>query len=259
MKIRSLLLILLSLGWQPIQAQLNESDTVKFQLRTSLTGNYQQGNVNVLTIRSRLEFSYSPVKDFVLKSQNSSLYQELGNKKADNDIFSRNYIYYKPQKRLYPFGIAYISANYRRRIDTRLFAGAGLTYQVINKKWHVFKISGSTVYETTRFNGKSYNEAGYNGNDRINLWRGTLYAGGWNYILHKHLRLYYDAYWQPAFNNTNNYRTQFDLGLDFLLWKGLSFNTLYTYTHENVAATGVKTDDKILTFGLAYAFKIKHP
>jgi Protein of unknown function, DUF481 len=241
-----------------VSAQLNESDTVKFQLRTSITGNYQQGNVNILTIRSRIDFTFSPIRDFVFKSQNSSLYQEFSSKKADNDIFSRNFIYYKPQRRVYPFGIAFISTNYRRKIDSRMFAGAGITYQFLNKTYHVIKLSANAVYETNRFKGTVYNYSKYNGSNKINLWRGTLFAGGWNYLLNKKLRFYYDAYWQPAFNDKNNYRTQFDIGLDFPIWKGLNFNALYTFTHENVTIVNIKQEDKILTFGLAYNLKIKH-
>jgi Protein of unknown function, DUF481 len=237
-------------------AQLNESDTIKFQLRTSLTGNYQQGNVNIITIRSRIDFTYTPVKEFVFKSQNSSLYQEFSSKKADNDIFSRNYFYYKPQRKIYPFAIAYISSNFRRKIDTRLFAGAGITYQLLNKTYHVIKLSSNAVYETNKLKGTIYNHEEYNGSNKINLWRGTLYVAGWNYLFNNRLRFYYDAYWQPAFNNKNNYRTQFDLGVDFPFWKGLNFMALYTFTHENVVIANIKQEDKILTFGLAYNLKI---
>ncbi|MBX9782709.1 MAG: DUF481 domain-containing protein [Chitinophagaceae bacterium] len=212
----------------------------------------------MFAIRSKIDFSYSPVKNFVFKSQNNSLYQEFGSKKADNDIFSRNFLYYKPQKKIYPFGIAYISTNYRRKIDTRLFAGAGVTFQLLNKTYHVIKFSANAVYETNKFNGTSFNYGEYNGSNKINLWRGTLFAGGWNYLLNRKLRFYYDAYWQPAFSNKNNYRTQFDIGADFPVWKGLSFNALYTFTHENVTVINVKQEDKILTFGLAYNLKIKH-
>lgn len=240
-----------------VNAQINESDTLKLQLRTSLTGNYQQGNVNILTIRSRLDLTYSPVKHFVFKSQNSSLYQEFSSKKADNDIFSRNYIYYRPQKKLYPFGIAYISANYRRKINTRLFAGGGITYQLLNKTYHVIKLSANAVYETNTFKGTVYNYSNYNGSNTINLWRGTLFIGGWNYLLEKRLRLYYDGYYQPAFNNKNNYRTQFDIGVDFPVWKGLNFTSLYTFTHENIVIQEVKQDDKIVSFGVSYNFKTK--
>lgn len=252
-----LLFIILSMSMGKSFAQLNESDTTKFQLRASVTGNYQQGNVEVLNIKSKLDFTYSPYKNWVLKSQNSSLYQAFYSVEADNDIFSRNYIYYQPQHKVYPFAIAYISTNYRRKIDNRYFAGAGITYQLINKKKNVLKLSASTVYETTNFKSNTYNYNEYNGDDKINLWRGTLYVGGWNYLLEKHIRLYYDAYWQPAFNNSNNYRTQVDVGVDFPIWKGLSFNAVYAFTHENVMIEKVKQEDKILTFGIAYNLKAK--
>lgn len=237
--------------------QLNEADTSKFQLRAGVTGNYQQGNVEVLTIKSKLEFTYSPTKSWVLKSQNSSLYQAFFGVKADNDIFSRNYIYYNPQRKVYPFAIAYISANFRRKIDIRYFTGAGLTWQAINTKNNVLKFSASAVYEATKFKVSSYNYPEYDGDSNITCWRGTLYLGGWNYLLKEHVRLYYDAYWQPAFNNRNNYRTQFDIGADIPIWKGLSFNMLFAYTHENVVAEKIKQDDKIVTFGLAYNIKTK--
>ncbi|HRH50319.1 MAG TPA: DUF481 domain-containing protein [Panacibacter sp.] len=257
MKGQLLNVIFFLLGLGKSFAQLNESDTAKFQLRTSVTGNYQQGNVEVLNIKSKIDFSFSPHKNWVIKSQYSSLYQAFYSAKADNDIFSRNYIYCSPQKKVYPFGIAYISTNYRRKIDTRYFAGAGITWQSINTKNTVVKFSASTVYENTKFTANNYNFAEYNGDKNINLWRGTLYAGGWSYLLEKHIRLYYDAYWQPAFNNSNNYRTQIDIGADFPIWKGLSFNALYAFTHENVVIEKVIQEDKILTFGIAYLLKVR--
>lgn len=131
-KVFILLIFLMSKG--KLFAQLNESDTIKFQLRASVTGNYQQGNVEVLNIKSKIEFSFSLVESWVVKSQNSSLYQAFYSVEANNDIFSRNYIYYKPQRKIYPFAIAYISSNFRRKIDNRSFFGTGITWQVFNKK-----------------------------------------------------------------------------------------------------------------------------
>lgn len=252
---RKLITIFFLLSVFLVKAQINESDTVKFQIRTSFTGNFQKGNVEILTLKSKLEFTLVPVKNWVFKSQNSGLYQEFSENKADNDIFSRNYLYFKPNKKLYPFIISYLSSNFRRKIDSRYFIGAGLTYQIINNNKNVLKFSASTIYENTQYKTTSYNFEEYNDNDRISLWRGTVYLGGWNYILEKKIRVYYDAFYQPAFNNNNNYRTQADVGFDFPLWKGLSFNTLYTITHENVTPIKIKKDDKILTFGFAYNFK----
>lgn len=239
-------------------AQINESDTTKIQIRASFSGNTQKGNIDVLTLRSRLELTYAPVKSLVFKSQNSSLYQAFYKVKADNDVFSRNYLYFQPQHKAYPFAIAYISSNYRRKINLRYFTGLGLTWQVVNRPNLVLKASASTVYENTQFDGVVYNYPEFDGNKKIQVWRGTLYTGGWAYLTHHKIRLFYDAYWQPAFNNPNNYRTQYDLGVDFSIWKGLSFNTLYTFTHENVVVQKIKPEDKILTFGIAYNLKAKH-
>ncbi len=93
MKQQMLLWALCLFGSVQASAQLNESDTLKFQLRISVSGNYQTGNVAVFALRNRIDFSVSPVKNWVFKSQNSSLYQAFYGKKADNDLFSRNYLY----------------------------------------------------------------------------------------------------------------------------------------------------------------------
>lgn len=238
-------------------AQINESDTLKFQIKTSLTGNYQTGNIEVLTIKGKLDLAAKLSKDFVYKSQNSTLYQEFYNKEADNDIFSRNYVYYRPQNKVYPYAIGYVSTNYRRKVDLRYFAGAGVTYQLIQTKNNVLKLSGNIVYEQTKFNATAYNDNYYNGTNRIKLWRASAFISGWSWILENHLRLSYDAYWQPALDHSKNYRTQMDLGLDFPIWKGLSATALYTYTHENVVPITTKTTDNILTFGFNYALKTK--
>lgn len=251
------ILTMLLLSLSKSFAQLNESDTAKFQLRASLTGNYQQGNVDMLNIRSRLDFTFLPNKNWVLKSENSSLYQSFFSVEADNDIFSRNYIYFKPQQKVHPFAIAYISTNYRRKVDNRYFAGLGAAYQIIKTNKNLLTFAAGAVYEETKFTNNLYNYKEYNGDNNIKLFRGNLYVGGSHYFLEKHIRLYYDAYWQPAFKSRTNYRTQVDIGINFPAWKGLSFNTIYSFTHENLVVEKVKQEDQILTFGIAYNLKVK--
>jgi hypothetical protein len=46
-----------------IQAQLNESDTARMQMRAGITGACKQGNVELLTLRSRLEMTSQSGKD----------------------------------------------------------------------------------------------------------------------------------------------------------------------------------------------------
>lgn len=239
-----------------VAAQINESDTLKFQLRATLTGNFQRGNVNVTSIRSKLDFSYSPLNNWVFKSQNSSLYQSFA-AKADNDIFSRNFLYFNPKNRIYPYAISFISTNYRRKINSRLFAGVGGTWQVVNQKHHILKLSANAVYENTKFNGSTFNFSELNGADESRVWRGTVFLTGLHNLFEKYIRLYYDAFWQPAFANSNDYRYEYEIGLDFPVWKGFSFNCLYSYKHENVVVNKIKQDDKMLTFGIAYNIKRK--
>ncbi len=242
---------------QYLAAQINESDTVKFQQRFSVTGLYQTGNVELFTIRTKFDASFTPSKQWVFKTQNNSLYQAFGKVKADNDLYSRNYLYYQPTKKIYPFVIAYVSANYRRKVDVRSFAGIGLTYQLKHTASTVIKLSANTVYETTRFNGSVFNQKKYDGSNSIKLWRATLYSGGWQYLAHRKVKLYYDVFYQPAFDNVSNYRVQLEAGADLQVWKGFALNVLYTLTHENVVLQNIQLQDRILTFGLVYQLKIK--
>ncbi|HRH59076.1 MAG TPA: DUF481 domain-containing protein [Chitinophagaceae bacterium] len=237
-------------------AQINESDTVKFQMRASLTGNYQKGNVEILSLRSKLDASYAPgKKNFVFKSQNSSLYQAFYSNKVDNDLYSRNFIYYKPEHTVYTLGIAFISTNYRRKVSIRYFTGGGVTYQPLHTKDHVIKIAFNAIYEQTKFKDTVYNFSEYNGSNKIDVVRTTLFLGGWSYLLQKHLRLFYDVYWQPSINNKNNYRLQVDFNADYPLWKGLFFTAAYTFSHDNIVVDKIKQEDRILSFGLAYNLK----
>ncbi len=237
------------------KAQLNESDTAKFQLRAGATGAWQQGNVALMVVRTRLEMVSNSHKPLVFKTQNNSLYQAFGGRKADNDINSRNYLYWKPNHSVYPFAMAYLQTNYRRQIDFRWFAGAGLTWQLVQKPLTNLKLSGSLVKESTSFSNNQYNESAYNGSDEIDLWRGTVYLSGWHRLFKEKLKLYYAAYWQPGLGEVPNNRAQLDAGLDFPVWKGLNFLVQYSMSYEQVVATAVEQDDRILTFGISYQLK----
>ena len=236
------------------RGQLNESDSLRLQGKAALTGNIQRGNVDLLLVRSRLEFTVVPFRHFVFKSQNSSLYQEFSGRKADYDLFSRNYLYYQPKHIIYPFAISYLSSNFRRKVSSRFFAGAGITVQVLRRPGHSIKISGSTVYEESRFRGNQFNVIRYSGSNRISVWRSTTYIAGSHQFFNRRLRLNYDAYWQPVWGYAVNNRTQLDLGLEFPFWKGLSGTIQYSATREAVGLNGVRKTDRILSFGVNYAY-----
>ncbi|MCR9013936.1 DUF481 domain-containing protein [Aquiflexum gelatinilyticum] len=237
------------------KAQLDESDSAKNQVRLVLNGNRQKGNVNIAMVRGRMDFLFRINPDFIFKTQNSLLYQEFFEKKADRDIFSRNYLYFKPQNRFYPYAIGYVSTNFRRRIDHRYFAGIGVTWQMILTGLHSVKLSTNTIYESTVFDSQVFNFPEFDGKDNIRLWRQSIYLRGIHRIFEKKLTVFYDAFWQPHLLRTKNFRYQANIGLDFPVWKGFNLNVNYLLGFENVVAEKVLQRDSIFSFGLSYQIK----
>jgi len=250
--IRSFFVLLSMVCGLSLFSQINESDTLRWQFRSSVTGTFQTGNVDLAAIRLKADLSTGSVQKLVFKSQNAGLYQAFYKRKADLDFFSRNYLYWKPAKRHYPFGIWYVSTNFRRKIEGRYFAGLGYTYQLIQKKGTVIKLSSNLVYEQTRFRETNFNENYWNGSNLVSLWRATLYTGGWVDIFENKIRFIYDFYWQPGFREIKNYRWQLEAGFDFPLRKGFSIVVNYNRSFEQVVNSGVRQTDQILSFGIAY-------
>lgn len=238
-----------------LRAQLNESDTLRFQLRISLSGSYQTGNVELLIVRSRAEMLLSFGDALKLKTQNNTLFQTFGGRTADNDLSSRNFLYFRPEKQIYPFAMIFVQRNLRRKVDHRTFAGTGLTWQVARRANGYLKLSASMVYEQTRFSTSSFNETFYNGNIQISIWRPTFYTMAGLNNPSGNLKIYGVAYWQPGLHKVNNNRMQAEFGADVGILKGLSFTMLYLNSFEQVVSDKVRQHDGLFTFGLNYQFK----
>lgn len=252
---RVILAFLLTFSCYCSFAQLNESDTSKIQIKANINGIRQTGNVDVGIIRSRSEFAIKLSEKIVFKSQNNSLYQEFSGFKADNDINSRNYLYYNPEKRIYPFAMAYIQSNYRLKIQQRFFYGAGATIQLNKKENHSLKTSASIVYETTKYSVNAFNEAFYSGSNVIKIFRPTLYLAG-NYKLAKQkIKFHYSGYWQPGIATISNQRLLGEAGIEFNVWKALSLNLQYQTIYEEVVPIKIKQFDAMFTVGVNYQFK----
>lgn len=239
------------------QAQIDESDTVRYRMRINVGGNRQTGNVDYKAVRAKVDFGHAIGQSLYFKTQNNYLYQEFFGFKADQDLFNRNYLYFKPEGRLYPYAIAYYSQNYRRKLDARYFAGVGLTYQLVFHPQHSVKLSANGVYEVSLFAAQQYNLAAYDGRQSVEVMRSTIYISGNHRFSAGKVHLFYDYYWQPAWDDANNYRSQFDIGIDWKLWRGLSMNTAYSYTHENLVVANVRRNDGIFVFGLSFSASAK--
>ncbi len=236
-------------------AQISESDTAKIDIRLASTLNQQTGNVRVLASRNRFDFLYAPFKNIVFKTQNTYLYQENRGVKVDDAFLSRNFIYFNPHRKVYPFIRFYFAENFRLAIDFRYMIGGGLSWQLLQRKNHLIKLSGSAVYEETDFSKNTFNDKTYNGSDRIKVFREIFRLFGRHTFGKNKFVFHYDIYYQPCFSAMNNYRYLADIGLDIPMWKGLNFTSNFLYSYENVVVSNILQQDTILTFGLSYQLR----
>lgn len=233
-----------------LAGQINESDTLNFMGRFSLTGFSQRGNVETLIFRASTDVSFKPFKNGVFKTKNSYVYQEFGKVKADEDILSLNFLYLNPEKKIYPQLLGFLSTNFRREIDLRYLFGAGVTFQLLKKKKDWLKLSITTEYENTNFKKTIFNKTAYNGDATINTIRGTIWMNGKYHLFKDKLIFSHESYFQPSLEQGNNYRWQLDLNLELPVWKFLNFKINYLRSFESVVIKGQKEEDRFLTFGL---------
>ncbi|WP_430927321.1 DUF481 domain-containing protein [Polaribacter marinivivus] len=244
------IIIVLLLFPSIVYSQLNESDTLNFKARLSLTGFWQGGNVETIIFRASSDISFKPWKNAVFNTKNSYVYQEFGKVKADEDILSLNFLYLNPQKKIYPLILGFVSTNFRREIDLRYLFGAGVTFQVLNSKKNWLKFSVTSEYENTNFSKTNFNDTSYNGDATINTMRGTIWMNGRYHLFKDKLILNHESYYQPSLEQRGNYRWQADVSLELPIWKFLNFKINYLHTFESVVIANQKQEDRFLTFGL---------
>lgn len=234
-----------------LNGQNNESDmdSLKVKANLSLTGLWQSGNVETLIFRAKCDINIVPWKNWVFKTKNSYVYQEFDKDKADEDILSLNYLYINPKRKVYPLFLGFVSTNFRREIDLRYLYGAGVTFEVLKKDKDWMKFSLTSEYERTFFKQSNFNIPEYNGDETISTLRGTFWINGKHYTFKDKLILTYESYFQPSLEESDNYRWQADLGIEFPVWKFLNFKINYLYTFESLVISDQEREDQFLTLG----------
>jgi hypothetical protein len=232
-----------------LSAQINESDTLNFKSRLSLTGFWQGGNVETLIFRAKSDVSFKLNKKWVFKTINSYVYQAFGKVKADEDILSLNFLYFNPNRKIYPLILGFVSTNFRREIDLRSLMGVGVVYQILNNKDHWLKFSISSEYEQTKFAKTKFNLVEYNGNHSINTFRSTFWVNGKYSLFKKKVMISHEIFFQPSLEQTNNFRWQADIGLELPVWKYLNFKINYLHTFESIVIENQKQEDGMMSFG----------
>lgn len=232
-----------------IHAQPEESDTLKLKADLSVTGIWQGGNVQTLIFRAKSDVIYKPWKKWVFNTKNSYVYQAFGKQKADEDVLSLNFLYFNPEKSVYPFLLGIASSNFRRQIDLRYLLGLGATFQLLKEKDNWLKMSISSEYEETDFKKATFNRTDYNVSRTIKTLRSTLWVNGKHTLVKDKIIMTHESFFQPSVSQGDNFRWRFEAGLNFPSWKFLEFQISYLHTYESIVIEGQKLEDGFLTFG----------
>lgn len=244
-------------GVSLLHAQLEEADTNRTAWLGALRGAYQQGNVELLRVVGQLDATCRWKGDWAFKTENEWLYLRFFGAMADNDLLSRNYLYWQPNRKFYPYAMVYASSNFRRKIEHRYFGGMGLTYNLLSDEKHLVKASTNVLWEQSRFAIGDFNDDRYDGKSDIRVLRASLYVQGRHLLAGTKVTLFYKGYWQPAIQDRANYRYSIETGLVAQLVKAWSLQTKAVYSHENLVDFEVRSRDFIWTWGLIYSRKSK--
>ncbi|MFN3873442.1 MAG: DUF481 domain-containing protein [Ignavibacterium sp.] len=231
-------------------AQLTESDTSNFSWKLSSNGSLLTGNVERLLIISSADVTiiYEP---FAFRSSNIYQYGTVGKKLTENDLFSRNFLYLFPKNEVYPYLMGWIETNKRRNFSLRYQIGPGFSWGFIKEESSTVKISFTATYEMTNYRNTVYSDEKYNGENTINLFRGTIRIFGKHLLFDNKIKLAYETWGQRAFEDKDNYRLYGNIVVEYSLTKLLSFRTGYNFYYESVVLSGVKPRDSFLFFGVS--------
>jgi hypothetical protein len=244
------ILIIIFIFAQLSFAQLTESDTSNFSWKLSTNGSWLTGNVDRILILSSADITVIE-EPWAIRSSNTYQYGTINKKLIENDLFSRNFFYLFQRNEVYPYLMGWIETNKRRNFSFRYQIGPGFSWGFINNKSSSIKISFTATYEMTNYGNSVYSDDKYNGENTIDLLRGTIRLFGKHQMFENKIKLLYEAWGQQALDDKNNYRFYGNIVLEFPFTKLLSIRTGYNYYYESVVLAGVKERDTFLFFGIS--------
>ena len=241
-----LLSFLLSVG--VVYAQLNESDSVHLQLKFNATASVLDGNVARTLLLNRLELAHANQK-WGVSTRNDYQYGRTRYVLTESDVISYNFLYLHPLRRVYPYIMGLLETNLRRQIDFRYQVGPGVSWNVLNRKGSLLKLSITGTYEHTRYGGMVFDEERFNGSNIIETWRLTGRVYG-KHVFKNKMRLSYEFWWQQSLQAGVNYRYHTEDALEFPVTKHVAFRMAFRYSFENIELQGLKPFDLYWTYGL---------
>ncbi len=231
-------------------AQLTDIDTLRWQYRLSATGSLLTGNVERVLLIGGGELAHVQ-KTLGFKTSNTHQYGTIRKKQTESDLISRNFLYLFPKAKLYPYLMAWLEKNLRKKIAFRHQLGFGASYTLAPSSTHRMKASLTLSRESTDFAGKISPNASLDSGETITTCRATLRFIGRHGLLENKLGIAYEVWYQPSLQERKNHRHHLDGALQWPVSKTIALQAAANHTYESVVLPGVKKSDLLISFGLA--------
>lgn len=254
---RSLICLLLAgvLFILPVRtrAQLLEQDTTDWS--ATLAGSFflSTGNVDRLLLRADAAVKHLG-RGWGFSAEQTYQYGTFGAFQTENDLFSRNFLYYQPRRKLYPYAMVWLESNFRKRIDFRYQVGPGITWKVLDTQHSLIKLSLTGTYERTDFAGNDFVHADPQSSQVIETLRLTGRLYGAHKLFHDRLSLLYEGWFQQSDRFRSNYRFHTNVVMQVPISRTLALQSRLNYLYEHVVLRGVSPGDLYLTAGIQATF-----
>lgn len=250
MKARFAVLLLPLLLGGEVCAQLRDTDTLRLGYTLTAQSSLATGNVDRWLMLGGAEV-FGLGRAFGVKSSNDYRYGTFGGRVTENDWSSRNFVYWQPRKRIYPYAMALIEGLERRAISLRIQAGIGVTFVVVRRQSHVLRLSVTPVYESARYRTALFNRDDLGTDEQWASWRVTLRVAGQHQPVQP-LRISYEFWLQPSVSRAADTRALSDVSLSWRLVSRFAVRMTHQLSYDQIVQLGRKQLDSFWLVGFQW-------
>lgn len=239
-------------------AQLEESDTARWQFNSTVSLRLNTGNIQRLIVTPEANVSHLPKnKLWGFSMRQRYTFGTFGKYRTENDLLSRNFLYFIPEKRVYPYIMLWMNTHERQRLSFRYQVGPGVTFVPLKKGNQIIKLSATFSYEQNWYKEDKLTLISDTLARNYNVFRATARIFGSHKLAKGIVDIYYEFLWQPSLTSLQNWRLFAEGGVNVKIVKGFSMRSFITYEYQQVHVTTEKPNDLVLSIGVNYKWQTK--
>lgn len=239
-------------------AQLEEGDTSRWQFSTNLSLRLNTGNVERMILTPEANVAHVHAKKrWGFAARQRYTYGTFGELRTENDLLSRNFVYITPERRFYPYVMAWFQTHARQKLGFRYQVGPGVTYQPMKKHRHILKLSATFTHEHNWYTQAALDYIEDQSSREYSVFRVTGRIFGSHTFADGAVSIYHELLFQQATNQAENWRVFAEGGIHTRVIGGFSMRSYLNFEYQQVHVSTEKPDDLILNIGLNYKVSSK--